>query len=258
MEDREPVTSLLALPALRDNLIWALRGPGGEALVVDPGEAAPVLAAVDAGLKVAAILVTHHHADHTDGVPALVARTGAAVFGPADERLRFPYRTVADDERFDAAGFSVGTLAVPGHTRSHVAFLVDGHLFCGDTLFSLGCGRLFEGTPSQMSASLAKLAALPDDTLVCCGHEYTLANGEFARAVEPENAAREAWLAEARRRLAEGRSSVPSTIAIERAANPFLRADLESVAAVLATRGASANDPIARFAALRAWKDVFA
>ena len=246
MEDREPVTSLLALPALRDNLIWALRGPDGTALVVDPGETAPVLAAIDAGLTVGAILVTHHHADHTDGVPELVARTGATVFGPADDRLRFPCRSVGDGERFDAAGMAVETLAVPGHTRSHIAFVVEGHLFCGDTLFSLGCGRLFEGTPEQMTTSLAKLAALPDDTLVCCGHEYTLANGEFARAAEPEN-----------RRVADGRSSLPSTMGIERAANPFLRVDAEGVATTLSARGVAANgdpasDTIARFAALRA------
>ena len=258
MEDREPVTSLLALPALRDNLIWALQGPDGTALVVDPGEAAPVLAAIDAGLQVAAILVTHHHADHTDGVPVLLGRTGAAVFGPADERLRFPFRVVGDGDRFEAAGMAVETLAVPGHTRSHIAFVADGHLFCGDTMFSLGCGRLFEGTPAQMAASLAKLAALPDDTRVCCGHEYTLANGEFARAAEPENPAREVWLAEARRRLAAGRASLPSTIGIERAANPFLRTETEGVAATLAARGAAGSGPAARFAALRAWKDVFA
>jgi len=236
------MTSLLALRALRDNLIWALVGPGGEALLVDPGEAAPVLAAIDAGLRVSDILITHHHADHTDGVPELVAATRARVHAPADARLRFPARTVVDGECIEAAGMRVVVLAVPGHTSSHVAYLAAGHLFCGDTLFSLGCGRLFEGTPAQMATSLARLAALPAATLVCCGHEYTLANGAFARAAEPENKEREQWLVEARRRLAEGRSSLPSTIAIERAANPFLR--------VL--------DDVERFAALRAWKDGFA
>jgi hydroxyacylglutathione hydrolase len=234
--------SLLALRALRDNLVWALVGPDGDALVVDPGEAAPVESALDAGLRISDILITHHHADHCDGVPALVARTGARVHAPADARLRFEAQTVAGGDRFQAAGMSVEVLSVPGHTRSHLAFRVEGHLFCGDTLFSLGCGRLFEGSPAEMAASLAQLARLPDDTLVCCGHEYTLANGRFARAAEPDNAAREAWLVEAEARLARHGTSLPSTIGIERAANPFLRA-------------AEAPE---RFAALRAWKDVFA
>lgn len=252
------MTSLLALHALRDNLVWVLVGPAGDALVVDPGEAAPVIAAIDAGLRVSDVLVTHHHADHTDGVPALVERTGARVHAPADARLRFPCRTVDDGDRFAAAGLEVQVIAVPGHTRSHIAFHVAGHLFCGDTLFSLGCGRLFEGTPGQMAASLERLAALPGDTRVCCGHEYTLANGAFARAVEPGNRDREAWLAEARQRLDAGASSLPSTLAIERAANPFLRTAQPEVRAALAARGADADDPASRFAALRAWKDSFA
>lgn len=236
------MTSLFALPALRDNLVWVLVGPAGDALVVDPGDAAPVQAAIDAGLRVRDLLVTHHHADHVDGIPALVARTGAAVHAPADPRLRFPSTPVADGDRFQAAGLEVEVIAVPGHTRTHVAYLVDGHLFCGDTLFSLGCGRLFEGTPAQMAASVARLAALPAETRVCCGHEYTLANGRFARAAELDNPARERWLAEAEARLAAGRSSLPSTIGIECAANPFVRAAAD----------------VERFAALRAWKDAFA
>lgn len=236
------MTLLLSFRALSDNLIWALVGPDGDALLIDPGEAAPAMAAIDAGLRVSDILITHHHADHTGGVPELVLRTGAHVHAPAEARLRFPARAVVDGECFMAAGMSVEVLAVPGHTNSHVAFLVQGHLFCGDALFSLGCGRLFEGSPAQMAASLARLATLPGETLVCCGHEYTLANGEFARAAEPHNVAREHWLAEARHRLSEGRSSLPSTIAIERAANPFLRV----------------SDNVERFAALREWKDRFA
>lgn len=246
---------LSALPVLRDNLVWLLEGPEGR-LVVDPGDAGPVLAALGDPARPTAILVTHHHADHVDGVPGIVERTGARVHAPADPRLRFAYEAVGDGQRFEAAGFRIEVIAVPGHTRSHVAFHVEGHLFCGDTLFSLGCGRLFEGTPAEMQASLARLAALPGDTRVCCGHEYTLANGDFARAVEAENPAREAWLAEARRRLAEGRPSLPSTLAIERAANPFLRLDAPGVQAGLAARGL-AHAGIEGFAALRAWKDAF-
>lgn len=236
------MTSLIALRALHDNLVWVLTGPTGEALVVDPGEAAPVLAAIDAGLAVSDILITHHHPDHTAGVADVVARTGARVHAPRDERLRFPSNTVADGDRFIAAGMTVDVLGMPGHTRSQIAFHVPGHVFCGDSLFSLGCGRLFEGTAAQMAASLRRLAQLPGDTRVCCGHEYTLANGEFARAAEPDNPDRERWLEEARRRLAAGGTSLPSTIAIERAANPFMRA----------------ADDLERFTALRAWKDRFA
>lgn len=249
--------SLTALRALRDNLVWVLAAPDGRALVVDPGDAGPVLAAIDAGLRVTDILVTHHHADHTDGVPEIVARTAARVHAPADERLRFDARSIGDGDRFEAAGMAVEALAVPGHTRSHLAFVVEGHLFCGDTLFSLGCGRLFEGTPEQMVASLARLTALPDDTRVCCGHEYTLANGAFAAVVEPENPARDAWLLEARRRLDAGGCSLPSTLGIEKAANPFLRLDAPGVLASLATRGETGASAQVRFGALRAWKDQF-
>ena len=252
------MTRLSALRALRDNLVWTLEGPQGDALVVDPGEATPVLAAIDAGLAVTDILVTHHHGDHTDGIAAVVARTGARVHAPADPRIRVDHRVVAGDDRFVAAGFEVRCLAVPGHTRSHVAYVVEGHLFCGDTLFSLGCGRLFEGTPAQMLASLDRIAALPGETCVCCGHEYTLANAAFARAVEPENAERDAWVAEARRRLDGGGTSLPSTLAVERAANPFLRMESRGVREALRARGVDDSSRVAAFAALRAWKDDFA
>ncbi|GIX36142.1 MAG: hydroxyacylglutathione hydrolase [Lysobacteraceae bacterium] len=248
---------LHALHAFQDNLIWLLEGPDGTALVVDPGQAAPVLGAVERGLRVAAVLLTHHHPDHAGGVGELAARTGAPVFRPDDPRLDgCGGRAVGEGERLRTAGMEVQVLAVPGHTLSHIAFVVEGHLFCGDTLFSLGCGRLFEGTPAQMMASLERLAALPGATRVCCGHEYTLANGAFARAVEPDNPAREAWLAQARRRLAAGIPSLPSSIEVERAANPFLRLDQPGVQAGLAAHGLPCRG-VEGFAALRAWKDRF-
>jgi len=149
-------------------------------------------------------------------------------------------------------------IAIPGHTRSHLAFAGLGLLFCGDTLFSLGCGRLFEGTPAQMLASLDRLAALPDDTLVCCAHEYTEANGRFARAAEPDNAARDQRLAEVARLRAAGQPSLPSTLGSERACNPFLRSDLPALRDRLRSqRGLASNDRIEAFAALREWKDGF-
>ena len=252
------MTSLLAFRALRDNLIWALADGEGSALLVDPGEAAPVHAALDRGLSLGAILLSHHHADHVDGAAELAERTGVPVFAPDDSRIRALHRAVGGGERFTVDGRTVDVLAVPGHTRTHIAFHVDGHLFSGDTLFSLGCGRMFEGTPAQMWSSLQSLAALPPGTRVCCGHEYTLANGVFAKAAEPHNAEREAWLAEARRRLAAGQPSLPSTIEVERAANPFLRCALPAVQATLRERGDDFDDPVQAFAALRRWKDGFA
>lgn len=252
---------LIALPAFQDNYIWLLCGADGAAVVVDPGDAAPVLAAVATGLRPVALLLTHHHADHVGGAARLQTALDIPAYGPADDRIPGDVHRVADGDRVavPALGVDFEVLAVPGHTRSHVAFHGAGHLFCGDTLFSLGCGRMFEGQPAQMLASLERLAALPDDTAVCCGHEYTEANGRFARAAEPDNPAREAWLAQVAARRAAGQPSLPSTLAVERAANPFLRVDQPGVRASLARRlGRPAVDRVEAFAALREWKDGFA
>src|SRR5436190_14093048 len=179
-----------AVPAFKDNYIWMLE-EGGEAVAVDPGDDAPVEAFLrDRGLKLAAVLATHHHADHVGGLPALAQRWKCPTFGPAREVAADLDRRLEEGERFvvPALGIELATLDIPGHTAGHIALHGAGLLFCGDTLFACGCGRLFEGTPAQMADSLAKLARLPADTRVYCGHEYTLANIRFAEAVEPANA----------------------------------------------------------------------
>jgi hydroxyacylglutathione hydrolase len=254
--------SLRPLPALQDNYIWLL-ADAGRAIVVDPGEAGPVLAAAGA-LDLAAVLLTHHHPDHIAGTAALLERwPGAVVFAPEDARIPEPRHQVADGERIGIGPWAFDVIAVPGHTRSHVAYYapdVDGVglLFCGDTLFSLGCGRLFEGTPAQMHASLSRLAALPPETRVCCGHEYTEANARFAMAVDASNAALQRYAAKVEGLRAAGQPSLPSTLAVESACNPFLRVEAANVRAALEVRlGRGIEDAVDAFAALRAWKDGF-
>lgn len=251
----------IPLPAFADNYIWLLPPRAGHgAVVVDPGDAAPVLAAADAGgWRPEAVLLTHHHDDHVGGVAALRARwPGLDVVAPEDDRIALAGRRVGDGDRAEAAGHVFEVLAVPGHTVSHIAFHGHGLLFCGDALFSLGCGRMFEGTPEQMLASLDRLAALPGDTLVCCGHEYTQSNAAFARAVDPDNPA----LARRSEEVAALRSSsqptLPSTLADERDCNPFLRVDAPAVRASVAAWSSDAGlDRVGTFAALRRWKDGF-
>lgn len=249
---------LAPLPALQDNYIWLLADAGGHALVVDPGEAAPVDAAIARdGLQLEAILLTHHHADHTGGAAALRERHGARIFGPNDDRITAIDERVGDGDSvvLDKPGVHFDVWSVPGHTRSHIAFIGEGLVFCGDTLFSLGCGRLFEGSPQQMLGSLDRLATLPDDTQVCCGHEYTLSNATFARHVEPDNTALAQRTEQARRAVRAGQASLPARMDAERAANPFLRVDADAVQTWAAARGVDGR--VERFAALRAAKDGF-
>lgn len=250
---------LLPVPAFDDNYLWLAADAAGDAVAVDPGDAAPVRRALEQrGWCLRAILVTHHHDDHLGGVAALAGETGARVHAPVDERIPYADVRVADGSRvvLDAPRIAFDVIGVPGHTRSHVAFHAGDLLFCGDALFSLGCGRLFEGTPAQMLASLDRLAALPADTRVCCAHEYTLANAAFAASVEPGNPALQQRLAEVRQRRQRGEPSLPSTLAAERACNPFLRVDAPAVVAWCARQG-DATTRAARFALLRTAKDQF-
>ncbi|QEA14440.1 hydroxyacylglutathione hydrolase [Comamonas flocculans] len=255
---------MLPLPAFSDNYIWMVHD-GRDALVVDPGDAAPVQQALRSmQLSLRTILVTHHHGDHTGGVAELRERWGARVFGPAREAIPEPFTALHDGEQLQALGLRFTVLDVPGHTAGHIAYYcasLDGApvLFCGDTLFSGGCGRLFEGTPAQMHASLSRLAALPDDTRVCCAHEYTLANLAFAQAVEPDNRALADYLAHCRQLRRAGQPTLPSTMAIERAVNPFVRTAEISVrqAAQAHAPDTDPQDPVAVLATLRQWKNDF-
>lgn len=254
---------LIALPAFSDNYIWMLHD-GARALVVDPGDAGVVQSALDARqLELGAILVTHHHADHVGGVDALRPRLRGPIFGPARENIPKPYTAINGGATVEALGLGFDVFDVPGHTAGHIAYLhrpANGAaplLFCGDTLFSAGCGRLFEGTPAQMHASLSLLAALPGPTQMCCTHEYTLSNLRFAHAVEAENSNIAAYTAWCEGERAQGQPTLPSTIERERQINPFLRCEEPAVAASAGAHGASSNDPVAVFAALREWKNQF-
>ena len=250
---------IIRIPAFKDNYIWLLR-KGAAAVVVDPGDAGPVLDVLDRqGLALTAILITHHHADHQGGVAGLLARYPVPVFGPAHESITALSRPLRGGETIALPGLGVefAVIAVPGHTLGHLAYHGTGALFCGDTLFGAGCGRVFEGTMAQMLASLERLAALPAATAVYCAHEYTLANLRFALAVDPGNPLLQQRAAEVAALRAEGRASVPSTLAQEVTTNPFLRCQEPALVAAAQSRGASANDSLAVFTALREWKNVF-
>jgi hydroxyacylglutathione hydrolase len=256
----DPDVLVEPIPAFDDNYLWLL-ARGSQAAIIDPGDEQPVVRSLQRkGLTLTAILVTHHHGDHVGGVEALARATGARVYGPRHESIPCVDVPLAGGERIEVLGATIEVIDVPGHTRSHIAYYAPALrlLFPGDTLFGAGCGRMFEGTAEQMSASLARLAALPTDTKVCCAHEYTLSNLRFALAVEPGNEA----LLERQRRCAEqrrrGLPTLPSTIGEERATNPFLRCDIPAVRQVAEARaGRRLATTAAAFAALRSWKDVF-
>lgn len=255
--------TLTPLPAFQDNYFWVLHD-GPRALVVDPGDAQPVLDFLQrTGSRLDAILVTHHHADHTGGVESLRAATGAQVWGPAGESIPQPATGVAGGDTVDVLGLALRVIDVPGHTAGHIAYYAEPAgqaplLFCGDTLFSGGCGRLFEGTPAQMLASLDALAALPASTRVCCAHEYTLSNLRFARAVEPANADLAAYERDCQSLRARGEPTLPAELGRELRINPFLRVREPAVRRAAQDRGvADPQDAVAVLAAIRAWKNEF-
>jgi hydroxyacylglutathione hydrolase len=251
---------VIPLRAFKDNYVWTLRNARCAA-VVDPGEAQPVLDYLSAEkLQLVAILATHHHQDHVGGIAELRRKYAVPVYGPRGEPIATLTHPVggADRVALSELGVSFEVLDIPGHTRAHIAYYGGNMLFCGDTLFACGCGRVFEGTPQQLYASLEKLMALPDETLVYCGHEYTLANIGFAKAVEPDNAALAEREASDAQLVRARRPTLPSTIGREKATNPFLRvtrpAVIESANKYLGKR---VSDPAGVFAALRQWKNQF-
>ncbi len=260
----KPLT-LLPVPAFNDNYLWVLHD-GQSALVVDPGDATPVAEVLNANrLQLETILVTHHHGDHTGGVAALQAAFGSKVYAPANDPMPFakqtPFTAVDEGSHFSALGCHWHVMAVPGHTLGHIAYFAEPAndapiLFCGDTLFSGGCGRLFEGTPAQMHQSLTRFAALPGQTRVCCAHEYTLSNLKFARTVEPENEdlmRYSVWCEERRDAL---EPTLPSRVEIERQINPFLRVTQPAVVAAAQSKSpASPPDPVSVLGVLREWKN---
>jgi hydroxyacylglutathione hydrolase len=251
---------IFPLPAFEDNYIWCLRRNGLIA-VVDPGDAAPVLKYLaESGDRLSVILITHHHHDHIDGIAELAARHPVPVFAPAAETIAGTTQPVSGGDRvaLPELGIEFDVLDVAGHTRGHVAYYRLGSLFCGDTLFGCGCGRLFEGTPAQLHAALSRIAVLPRLTLAYCAHEYTASGIRFARAVEPGNTNVETRGPEVARLRAQGQPTVPFTIADELATNPFLRCgEPEVVASIRARLGREPADELEVFTALREWRDHF-
>lgn len=250
---------VMRIPAFKDNYIWLLR-KGASAVVVDPGDADPVLEVLDSEkLVLDSILITHHHKDHQGGVARLLEFFPAQVFGPAQESITGRTHALRGGERIWLSSFSatMQVIAVPGHTLGHLAYLGRGCLFCGDTLFAGGCGRIFEGSPAQMHDSLMRLAALPEDTLIYCAHEYTEANLRFALAVESGNRILASRANEVAVLRAKGMATVPSSLAVEKATNPFLRCQVPEVRIAARERGSSSDDDIAVFAAIREWKNTF-
>lgn len=252
--------NIIAIPAFADNYIWLLTAGGTACAVVDPGDAEPVLKTLeDQGLDLRYILLTHHHPDHTGGVSDLLEKYSARVFAPDDRRISFAHHvcTQGDVVSLPDLKAEFRVLEVPAHTRTHIAFYGENVLFSGDTLFSIGCGRLFEGTAEDMQQSLDKLAALPAATRVYCAHEYTQSNCAFALQVEPENAALRARADEVNHLRAAGRITLPTTLGEELASNPFMRTRENGVLEAARKIDPQAAPGSSTMAVIRAWKDSF-
>ena len=254
--------TLIPIPAFADNYLWLLHD-GQHALVVDPGDAAPVQRVLQQNnLRLGTILVTHHHSDHTGGDDTLRYETGAQVFGPGTENIPKPFTPLHEGDNVNAMGFDFRVIDVPGHTSGHIAYYtpdMNGRplLFCGDTLFSGGCGRLFEGTPAQMLASLDKLAALPGNTVTCCTHEYTLSNLRFAVSVDPANQALRDYQTHCEKLREQHQPTLPTSIAQEVLINPFLRTRQPALISSARHFDAAARDDVSVFAAIRQLKNQF-
>ncbi|MGF1683707.1 hydroxyacylglutathione hydrolase [Photobacterium makurazakiensis] len=247
-----------SIPAFNDNYIWLIHNPDNHCVVVDPGDATPVIKVLEEQqLHLDAILITHHHHDHVGGISELKrAYPNLNVVAPAAEPIPGVSQSVEDGDQVEIFGERFMVLGVPGHTAGHVAYVGDEKLFCGDTLFSAGCGRLFEGTAGQMYHSLQKIAALPDETKIYCAHEYTSSNLAFALVAEQDNPHLQRYREDVSRLRAQGVSTIPSTLKQEKLINPFLRCDQASIKKSVANKAVDDSD-VETFAALRRWKDEF-
>ncbi len=244
-----------AVPCFDDNYIWVLR-KGRQALAIDPGDAAPLLTWLDRKeLELAAVLITHRHADHVGGLQALSGQIAMPVYGP--EGIPGITDPVRDGTTLQLLGITIRVMATPGHTREHVSYLTDEAVFCGDTLFGAGCGRVFDGDMAAMHDSLMRLAALAPETLVCCAHEYTQSNLRFAATVEPGNNAIASRISDVRTKRASGQATVPSSVGLELATNPFLRCSEPAVISAARGQHPDAATPVEIFSALREWKNNF-